>query len=133
MRKFNNIAALIKRKRLSHPQGLSQSDLSHLLGYKNGQFISNVERALCNIPFKMMNKVCDILHITPEEIKRAMIGDYEDTIDAYLQSNDSFDGKMTEHLKEETTTYSNIMNSNSPSYNSTTTTQSSEISSDFIR
>ena len=90
MRKFNSIASLIKSKRLSHPQGLSQSDLSHLLGYKNGQFISNVERALCNIPFKMMNKVCDILHITPEEIKNAMLADYNDTIEAYFVSNEGF-------------------------------------------
>lgn len=87
MRKFNHIAALIKKKRLSHPQGLSQSDLSHLLGYKNGQFISNVERALCNIPFKMMNKVCDILQIVPADIRQAMLSDYEDTINAYLASN----------------------------------------------
>lgn len=87
MRKFTHIAELIKRKRLSHPKGLSQSDLSSLLGYKNGQFISNVERALCNIPFKMMNKVCDILHITEEEIKEVMIKDYKDTLDAYFVAN----------------------------------------------
>jgi hypothetical protein len=84
MRKFTHIANLIKRKRLSHPHSLSQSDLSHLLGYKNGQFISNVERALCNIPFKMMVKVCEILKISHEEIKAAMINDYNDTIDSYL-------------------------------------------------
>ncbi len=93
MRKFSHIAALIKKKRLSHPQGLSQSDLSHLLGYKNGQFISNVERALCNIPFKMMNKVCDILQITPAEIRQAMLNDYEDTINAYLATNPGLETK----------------------------------------
>ena len=53
MRCFKNIAELIKTKRLQHPKGYSQSELSHLLGYKNGQFISNVERALCNIPFSV--------------------------------------------------------------------------------
>ena len=96
MRKFNNIASLIKRKRLAHPKGLSQSDLSHLLGYKNGQFISNVERALCNIPFKMMNKVCDILQIAPAEIRQAMLNDYEDTINAYLASNSGLETTQTE-------------------------------------
>lgn len=84
MRKFNNIATLVKTKRLAHPQGLSQSDLSHILGYKNGQFISNVERALCNIPFKMIGKLCRVLNIESEEIKAAMLKDHEDTLDAYI-------------------------------------------------
>ncbi len=53
MRCFKNIAKLIRTKRLQHPKAYSQSELSHLLGYKNGQFISNVERALCNIPLKV--------------------------------------------------------------------------------
>ena len=48
-------------KRINHPKGYSQSELSHLLGYKNGQFISNVERALCNIPLKMLGKVSEVL------------------------------------------------------------------------
>ena len=56
MRCFQNIAKLIRQKRLTHPKGYSQSELSHLLGYKNGQFISNVERALCNIPLKMLKR-----------------------------------------------------------------------------
>lgn len=85
MRKFNNIAALVKKKRLSHPQGLSQSDLSHILGYKNGQFISNVERALCNIPFKMIGKLCRVLNIDPTEIKQSMLKDHEETLEAYIK------------------------------------------------
>jgi DNA-binding Xre family transcriptional regulator len=85
MRKFNHIAALVKEKRLAHPRGLSQSDLSQLLGYKNGQFISNVERALCNIPFKMIGKLCKVLSITPDDIKRAMLQDHEDTLNLYIQ------------------------------------------------
>jgi transcriptional regulator with XRE-family HTH domain len=84
MRHFEHIAALIKRKRLAHPRNLSQSDLSHLLGYKNGQFISNVERALCNIPFKMLPKVCEVLDISKDDIKNAMMQDHSDTLDVYL-------------------------------------------------
>ena len=60
-RSFKSIARLIRAKRQNHPQEFSQSELSHLLGYKNGQFISNVERGLCNIPLKMLGKVCEIL------------------------------------------------------------------------
>ena len=66
MRCFKNIAQLIKTKRLHHPKSYSQSELSHLLGYKNGQFISNVERALCNVPLKMLGKVSEVLAIDPK-------------------------------------------------------------------
>lgn len=84
MRCFDNIAKLIRTKRINHPRGYSQSELSHLLGYKNGQFISNVERALCNIPLKMLGKVSQVLEISPEDIKSAILKDQEETLDRYL-------------------------------------------------
>jgi hypothetical protein len=85
MRSFINIAKLIRNKRLGHPKRYSQSELSHLLGYKNGQFISNVERALCNIPLKMLPKVTEILDITSDEIKQAILKDHAYTLDSYLR------------------------------------------------
>ena len=84
MRCFKNIAQLIRTKRMSHPKQFSQSELSHLLGYKNGQFISNVERALCNIPLKMLRKVSEVLDIPSEEIKAAILKDQEETLNNYL-------------------------------------------------
>ena len=87
MRSFINIAKLIRSKRLGHPKRYSQSELSHLLGYKNGQFISNVERALCNIPLKMLPKVTDILDITKDEIKQAILKDHAHTLDNYLNAD----------------------------------------------
>lgn len=86
MRSFENIAKLIKTKRTQHPKGYSQSELSHLLGYKNGQFISNVERALCNIPLKMLNRVAEILDISHNELRDAIIKDHENTLNNYLQN-----------------------------------------------
>lgn len=85
MRCFKHIATLIRTKRIQHPKGYSQSELSHLLGYKNGQFISNVERALCNIPLKMLGKVSDVLSIAPEELKAAILKDHEETLESYLK------------------------------------------------
>jgi transcriptional regulator with XRE-family HTH domain len=85
MRCFKNIAQLIRTKRLQHPKGYSQSELSHLLGYKNGQFISNVERSLCNIPLKMLVKVSEVLDIEPQELKGAILRDQEETLNNYLQ------------------------------------------------
>ena len=86
MRCFDHIAKLIRTKRIGHSKGYSQSELSHLLGYKNGQFISNVERALCNIPLKMLKKVSEVLDITPEELKSAILKDHEKTLENYLNS-----------------------------------------------
>jgi transcriptional regulator with XRE-family HTH domain len=85
MRCFKNIAQLIRTKRLQHPKGYSQSELSHLLGYKNGQFISNVERSLCNIPLKMLVKVSDVLDIDPQELKGAILKDQDETLNNYLR------------------------------------------------
>ncbi|MDD0853167.1 helix-turn-helix transcriptional regulator [Halobacteriovorax sp. GB3] len=85
MRCFENIAKLIRTKRINHPKGYSQSELSHLLGYKNGQFISNVERALCNIPLKMLTRVSEVLDIDPAELKAAILKDHERTLDNYLE------------------------------------------------
>ena len=87
MRCFKNIAELIKSKRLQHPKSYSQSELSHLLGYKNGQFISNVERALCNIPLKMLSRVSEVLDVNPGELKSAILRDHEETLNNYLQIN----------------------------------------------
>lgn len=89
MRCFKNIAQLIKSKRLHHPKSYSQSELSNLLGYKNGQFISNVERALCNIPLKMLSRVSEVLDIHPEELKRAILQDHDETLNNYLSVNNS--------------------------------------------
>ena len=80
MRSFKNIASLIRTKRINHPKNYSQSDLSALLGYKNGQFISNVERGLCNVPLKMMKRISDVLDIGAEEIKSAILKDHEETL-----------------------------------------------------
>jgi transcriptional regulator with XRE-family HTH domain len=88
MRCFENIAKLIRTKRINHTKGYSQSELSNLLGYKNGQFISNVERALCSIPLKMLRKVSEVLDISSEELKEAILKDQEATLNNYLKIAD---------------------------------------------
>lgn len=97
MRCFFNIAKLIRTKRLSHSKGYSQAELSHLLGYKNGQFISNVERSLCSIPLKMLRRVADILDIPSEDLKLAVLKDQELTLNRYLYG--SVKGKTAEKRK----------------------------------
>ena len=101
MRCFENIAKLIRTKRQAHPKNYSQSELSHLLGYKNGQFISNMERALCNIPFKIIGQVMEILDIPPHEIKEALLEDQRRTIDNYLNRVKTSDKKSQDPLRKE--------------------------------
>jgi len=103
MRCFKNIAKLIRTKRLQHPKGYSQSELSHLLGYKNGQFISNVERALCNIPLKMLVRVSEVLDIGPGELKAAILQDHEETLNNYLRLEMANTNVQGLHKSEPTT------------------------------
>lgn len=84
MRTFMNVANLVRIKRQEHPKKLSQGKLSKELGYKNGQFISNLERGLCSIPLKGMRRFIEVLGINEEELKDAILKDYEETIEYYL-------------------------------------------------
>lgn len=107
MRCFKNIALLIRTKRMAHPKGYSQSELSHLLGYKNGQFISNVERALCNIPLKMLGRVSEVLDIPAEDLKDAILKDHEETLNNYLRlstTNVAEVKKLNAHSEHNNTT-----------------------------
>ena len=102
MRCFQNIATLIRTKRMNHPKGYSQSELSHILGYKNGQFISNVERALCNIPLKMLKRVTEVLDITKEELVQAIIEDQKHTLESYLaQDNSKRNFRASDNVQED--------------------------------
>ena len=93
MRCFENIARLIRTKRQAHPKHYSQSELSQLLGYKNGQFISNVERALCNVPLKMLGRMMEVLEISPDELKQAILEDHRETLNNYLQRSRSVENR----------------------------------------
>ena len=83
MKHFKHIGNLIKEKRV-HSGQYSQSQLSEILGYKNGQFISNIERGKCGIPLKQLKRFISVLSIGRQEIKDALIKDYEQTIDEIL-------------------------------------------------
>ncbi|MCO4793343.1 MAG: helix-turn-helix transcriptional regulator [Bacteriovoracaceae bacterium] len=88
MRHFGHIAQLIKSSRLSHPKKFSQTELSTELGYKNGQFISNIERGLCSVPVKSLSLLTRTLDIDPITLKDALLKDMEKTLDNYLSSEE---------------------------------------------
>ena len=80
---FDNVANLVKTARLV--EGISQSDVSKKVGYKNAQFISNVERGLCSIPRKNMLPVSRVLKIDPEALLSAMVLDYSMSLGSSLR------------------------------------------------
>lgn len=76
-RTFSNIARLVKIYRLE--ENLSQVQLSEKLGYKNGQYVSNVERGLCGIPATKVNLLSYLIRVPRERIVDAMVQDFKDT------------------------------------------------------
>lgn len=86
-KQFNTVATLIRSARKS--EGLSQSKLSERIGYKNSQFVSNVERGLCSIPRKNILIFADFLSMDPERIRDAMLADERIDINRHIEAQRS--------------------------------------------
>jgi len=79
VRDFNNISKLVRIHR--EKKGISQIKLSEELKYKNGQFVSNIERGLCSIPLRKINLLSEVLNVDPTKIKLAIMNDFSGTLD----------------------------------------------------
>ena len=79
---FNNIAKLVREAR--QRENFSQYQVSAVLGYKNAQFISNVERGLCSVPLDKIADICRFLSIAETDIRVALVKDYASRIDNAL-------------------------------------------------
>lgn len=66
--------------------GLSQHDLGRMLGYSNGQFISNVERGLAGFPIKKLSLIsdADLRKSMADAVTKDAIGIILDQIDEAL-------------------------------------------------
>lgn len=82
--RFNNIARVVRSNRIK--KGLSQTELSFKIGFKNGQFISNVERSVCSIPLKKINVLSSSLGIDSSEISKAMLDDYQTNLNNFTKT-----------------------------------------------
>ena len=74
-RSFNTIAKKITEAR--ERKGYTQAELARFIGYKNGQFISNVERGKCGIPIEKIFLMSRILGTNPMIFAQAMITDFQ--------------------------------------------------------
>ncbi len=70
---------LIKRARIA--RNMSQNELSSLLGYKNGQYLSNIERGLCAIPVKKLVAAAHYLKLDVHILRMALIEDFTAALD----------------------------------------------------
>ena len=86
MRSFKNISNVIRISRNFGEKRMTQGELSKALGYKNSQFISNVERGLCSIPMRKIDVTAEALGIMPSKIKDAMVTDFKNTLNAMTKS-----------------------------------------------
>lgn len=73
MKKFKNIATVVNSNRVA--LDISQEIFARIIGYKNGQFVSNVERGLCSIPTKKLVITAEALKIDPEVLIEAILLD----------------------------------------------------------
>ena len=78
-REFKHIAKLIRKARVQ--SGISQVKLSKKMGFKNGQFVSNIERSKCSLPVRKIGDVTSTLKIDKKEIIDAMVKDYRATLE----------------------------------------------------
>lgn len=75
---FENMASLIRTNRRmlnAKNGGLGQLELSRMLGLKNGQYISNIERGLCGLCASSAKKLSIILGIKLEDLADAVAKD----------------------------------------------------------
>lgn len=84
MKKFNNVASLVKTKRTKHHKNYSKAELSSLLGLKSDYLVASIEEAVCSVPLKALSKFSEILDIHPNDFKEAILKDHEESLDRYF-------------------------------------------------
>lgn len=57
--------------------GLSQGQVSKVLGYTSPQFVSNFERGLCSLPLNKIKKLIDLYELKGEEVVELMLALHE--------------------------------------------------------
>ena len=80
LNKSNRSGKLVRQARQS--KNMSQGKLGTMLGLKTGatQYISNIERGLCQFPPKKIYRVAVILNITTEDLINSVVEDYKENL-----------------------------------------------------
>jgi len=92
-RQFFKLGTLVREKRTDSKniEYISQERLAKSLGYKNGQFISNLERGLCGVPFEKVGVLAKALNVSVDCVVNAMVEDFKISVKDSITygSNDS--------------------------------------------
>ena len=75
-KQFYQIGSFIRQRRVELG-GISQVKLSEAMGFKGGQYVSNIERGLCSIPPEKILIVADMLKLNVEDIIDKMAEDFK--------------------------------------------------------
>lgn len=84
MNKSKRVSKMIRGKRLE--LGISQHQVAKRIGMKQGQFISNIERDLCALPIKYVQRIGKVLDINADHLVVAIKEDYSDYVDEEIST-----------------------------------------------
>ena len=72
---ISHLSLLIKERR--QKKSISQANLAKLLGWKSGQFISNIENGKSEYPKECLEKIATALDIPSRDLYKAYLQDCE--------------------------------------------------------
>ncbi len=84
---YPNMAKMILKSRGTQGEKdyVSQSDLASKLGYKNGQYISNVERELSTLPDTKIIKLAAQLKVSTDLVIQTKLDDIKYNLERLVQ------------------------------------------------
>jgi transcriptional regulator with XRE-family HTH domain len=89
LKQFYQLGSFVKNRRLQ--LGLTQIQLSNLMGYKSGQLVSNLERGLSGIPFEKVGLMASILKVSNDTIIDQMVEDFRINVKDNIESEDGYE------------------------------------------
>ena len=81
-KKYYALGGYLKDKR--EALGFTQRDVSDFLGYKSPQFVSNVERGLCQLPLKAVRKLITFYKLEAKEVYDILLCEQEQVLRSAL-------------------------------------------------
>ena len=84
---YPHMAKMILKSRgvQGDPGYVSQSELASSLGYKNGQYISNVERELSTLPDTKIIKLAEQLKVSTDLVIQTKLDDIKHNLERLIQ------------------------------------------------
>ncbi|OFZ18454.1 MAG: transcriptional regulator [Bdellovibrionales bacterium GWB1_55_8] len=82
-RKQPTLPEFLRQRRLS--AGLSQKDVSDVMGYSTAQFVSNWERGTSHPPMNALRKLCQVYRVSADQLYEVLLADTLDRTEKELE------------------------------------------------